>query len=299
MAQTTWKQVVLDTADAIREANGTFDKIPVGQIAEKVRTGAGIPYTGDNPLTLGANGYNFPAKTLLKDGLQIINGVNGEDLTDTAEAQTTAVEELMKMVNRKVADHKGEGEFVWKKYVFNGYKCENPSFTLSGSNGIFYTGECKGDFINCVVADTEDAYPNGGELDGYWYELVNTVNVATELGYTSFAVDKFTPAERKGTYDVLPHTLGKVPKLAILMAEKAPTFTYYDYVSSAIGVMGHVLDYTIMEWTTLGSRGHSSANSYQTSGLFDYWTEDYVKFHYSDKNRYYEAGIEYTLVTFA
>lgn len=116
MANTTWKQVVLDTADAYREANGTTDKIPVGQLADKVRAGAGTPYEGDNPLTIGQSGFTFPAKTLLKDGLQIINGVNGEDLTDTVADQTTAVEELMKMVSRKIAMNNGEGQYVWKKY---------------------------------------------------------------------------------------------------------------------------------------------------------------------------------------
>lgn len=115
MANTTWKQVVLDTADAYREANGTTGKIPVGQLAEKVRAGAGTPYEGDNPLTIGQAGFTFPAKTLLKDGLQIINGVNGEDLTDTVADQTTAVEALMKMVNRKIAMNNGEGQYVWKK----------------------------------------------------------------------------------------------------------------------------------------------------------------------------------------
>ena len=41
MAQTTWKQVVLDTAEAYREATQTTSKIPVGQLASKIREGAG------------------------------------------------------------------------------------------------------------------------------------------------------------------------------------------------------------------------------------------------------------------
>ena len=112
---TTWKQVVLDTADAVREANGSTAKIPVGQLADKVRAGAGIPYEGENPLTIGQDGYNCPAKTLLKDGLQIVNGVNGEDLTGTAAEQTLAVENLLKMVNRKVAENRGVGQYVWRR----------------------------------------------------------------------------------------------------------------------------------------------------------------------------------------
>lgn len=41
MAQTTWKQVVYDAADAYREASKTTDKIPVGQLANLIRQGAG------------------------------------------------------------------------------------------------------------------------------------------------------------------------------------------------------------------------------------------------------------------
>ena len=158
MAQTTWKQVVLDTADAYREANGSIEKIPVGSLADKVRAGAGTPYTGDNPLTIGQAGFTFPAKTLLKDGLQIVNGVNGEDLTDTVADQTTAVEELMKMVSRKIAMNNGEGQYVWKKLTAEG-----------------------GDFIDFVVSADTGAYPNGGTQDGYWYELVDLNPVTHEI----------------------------------------------------------------------------------------------------------------------
>lgn len=42
-----------------------------------------------------------------------------------------------------------EGQFVWKQLTAEG-----------------------GDFVNFVVADTEDAYPDGGMQDGYWYEMV-------------------------------------------------------------------------------------------------------------------------------
>ena len=91
MANTTWKQVVYDVADAYREANDSTERIPVGQLADKVREGAGVKYTGDNPLTIGQSGYTFPAKTLLKEGLQIVNGVNGEDLTAEVGEQNVAV----------------------------------------------------------------------------------------------------------------------------------------------------------------------------------------------------------------
>ncbi len=94
---------------------GSSKKVTID--GEKVKEKINLEtYKGDNPLMLGSAGYTFPEKTLLKDGLQVINSVGGEDLTDTVAEQTVAVEELLRMVNRKVADHKGEGQYVWKKY---------------------------------------------------------------------------------------------------------------------------------------------------------------------------------------
>ena len=160
MAETTWKQVVYDIADAYREADGSTAKIPVGQLADKVREGVGVPYSGDNPLTIGANGHTFPAKTLIKEELQIINGVNGEDLTETEVRQDAAVDDLYRKVMRKVADHKGEGQYIWKKMT-----TEN------------------GDFIDYVVSNDTEAFPNGGiHTDDYWYKLiVQPVDLADEI----------------------------------------------------------------------------------------------------------------------
>lgn len=207
---TTWKQVVLDTADAYREANGTTDKIPVGQLADKVRSGAGIPYEGENPLTIGSEGYTFPANTLLKDGLQIINGVSGEDLTETAANQTAAVNALLTMVKRKVAENNGEGEFVWKKLTAEG-----------------------GDFVDYVISSDSEAYPDGGEQDGYWYELVEEgLNLPALFGCTDMAVDTFTVSSATLSENVtINHSLGKIPKIALIVKEDMNTttnmFNYY------------------------------------------------------------------------
>ena len=291
---TTWKQVVLDTADAVREANGSTAKIPVGQLADKVRAGAGIPYEGENPLTIGSDGYTFPAKTLLRDGLQIVNGVNGEDLTGTAAEQILAVENLLKMVSRKVADHKGEGKYVWKKYndsqtysynlisvsgdthklqitnpvgfepskvdltFFTGstgmiisaggatYECSIPTdgtFHISPIAGSGSAGDCPitynpstgqfdfgswvvntwsisngfsfvgiGEFISYVTANEEDAYPDGGTLDGYYYKrVVEGVPVTVEEGVVTLT--------STSTAVTVQHSLGNVPSYVAFLPE--------------------------------------------------------------------------------
>ena len=87
--------------------------------------------------------------------LSLVNNLppaGGEDLQGTVEEQNEAINELMKMVKRKVADHKGEGEYVWKKMTAK-----------------------DGEFIDYVVSSDNGAFPNGGNLDGYWYEFVNII----------------------------------------------------------------------------------------------------------------------------
>lgn len=53
------------------------DLLEILGIAKKSEV-AGTTYTGDNPLTIGKDGYTFPERTLLKEGLEIINGVDIE-----------------------------------------------------------------------------------------------------------------------------------------------------------------------------------------------------------------------------
>lgn len=82
--------------------------------------------------------------------------------------------------------------------------------------GVFmYTGDKIAptvEVIGCVVADSEDAYPNCGTLDGYWYELVNI----SDIGDKTFDVVTFTPSADT-TELTIPHNLGSVPKYATIV----------------------------------------------------------------------------------
>lgn len=91
----------------VKGGGGGSEKVTIDGVKVKAKLEL-TSYSGENPYTMGQDGMTFDANTLLKEGLQIINGVNGEDLTDTVAAQTTAVTELMKMVNRKIAMNNGE-----------------------------------------------------------------------------------------------------------------------------------------------------------------------------------------------
>ena len=77
------------------------------------------------------------------------------------------------------------GMYVWKKLTAEG-----------------------GDFVDYVVADTEDAYPDGGEQDGYWYELV-------EEGITGIDYGEVTVSS--ATQVTIAHNLKRVPIRAYIM----------------------------------------------------------------------------------
>ncbi len=275
MAETTWKQAVYDIADAYREAEGTEDKISIANLKEKVREGSSkvtldgekvkelamTSYKGANPLTIGADGATFDPNVLLQAGLQIINGVNGEDLTDPIALLSAAVAENLRLAKSKYSESKNTGQYVWKKYSqimeiytnpifsfvtpradavwgitsasFDVHKVDESFFdgftfdqtynsqttvqqlvyrdgALYGTGGIFgsnyprieydpetasftsahslsasvrtlsngrFVGQkeyAKKEFVGYVTADDENSYPDGGEQDDYWYELLKT-----------------------------------------------------------------------------------------------------------------------------
>lgn len=393
MAQTTWKQVVLDTADAYREANGTLDKIPVGSLADKVREGAGVPYTGNNPLTIGTNGYSFDPKTLLKDGLTIVNGVEGEDLTATEADMALAIAELQRMVARKVSDHKGEGEYVWKKdnsIIFDpvntvdGTKyiitVTNPKFDISkatmdtfvgGSWSVHLTGNTaltgtlgivkqSGDYVlqwngaggigggvydstkgtitftndgsfgqttatskfvkngevDYVVSDDPTAYPDGGEQDGYWYELIsNPVDLADEPnwiesniregismfgkigtmseGVSGVEIQKVTPSSDVASLTI-SHSLGKTPTKFLIVSDSYLT-----------AVSGHII-FCAYPYYKPGSTepivGMLYINNYGTNGTVDgsntrpSLTSSKVTVNFTTGNVKFQKGMTYTVI---
>ena len=127
----------------------------------------GNKYTGPNPLTIGADGYSFDPKTLLKDGLTIVNGVEGEDLTATEADMALAIAELQRMVARKISENRGAGQYVWKKLTAEG-----------------------GELVNYVINDDETAYPDGAEQDGYWYESFKSILTPELFGCTKMDISE-------------------------------------------------------------------------------------------------------------
>jgi hypothetical protein len=163
---------------------------------------------------LGKDGITIPLNTMLPEDLHIENGVAGEDLIDTANTQTAAVEELLRMVNRKVADHKGEGQYVWKK--------------LTAEDG---------DFIDYVVSSDTGTYPDGGTQDGYWYERLQE-HPKTNRGVITLT-GQTTDSESYVNVLKIAHGLGVVPSYYQLDVTK----DYEGCVAGAHHALGGVYNF--------------------------------------------------------
>ena len=97
------------------------------------------------------------------------------------------------------------------------------SATVSYSGSKTVKDGASGDTIDYIVSDKENAYPDGGEKGGYWYEKVGGAKVATgEITFSS-AVDSIT----------IEHGLGKEPKSIFLINIYKDTSTKQTAVAGA------------------------------------------------------------------
>ena len=299
--------------------------------------------------------------------LSLVNNLpaagGGEDLQSTVAEQTAAVTTLLAMVNRKVAENRGEGEYVWKKLTApvtitmtqqnNGttpttFKMASADvdlsavdisyfvgitgeYAVSGSTAPFeikedglymgsslrgaltynpstqvlscagnigslctWTVETQQNFIDYVVSSDAKAYPNGGEQDGYWYELVEEgVNLLTLFGCTKMAIDEFVYSSATGCDDVIVnHSLRAVPKVIIIASLDKPTKNYDMTLTLAVhnSESGSTESYSSVSQYIMSSKLTST-----TGGFSAYDT--YFKIQNASPN--YGAGMYYKLITMA
>ena len=151
-------------------------------------------------------------------------------------------------------------------------------------------------FLDYVVSDDFNAYPDGGEQGGYWYERYNFSSLF--LGCTKHALDNFTFTEITDIgSETLSHSLGVAPKVALLVPNSVPSI---DRSGNLVLWSGVCLD-------TSGRRGYTYIKTYPesdsapltASGIASSiytWNETQIRpYGASDVL----AGIKYTLITMA
>ena len=172
----------------------------------------------------------------------------------------------MLQIKNTLGGGKPEGLYAWKKLSAQG-----------------------GDFIDYIVSDKETAYPDGGELNGYWYEKVGGGLSPEMFGCTEIAIDKLVFASNT-EIGTLNHSLGKKPKFAFLIfngenVTGTPSRVYVAIGSAYIDKDGTSVFHFEVQSNTAGS-GYGDFKETETTVTF------------SAPYFYYNVG-EYTLITMA
>ena len=74
-------------------------------------------------------------------------------------------------------------------------------------------------FLSYTVSDSETAYPDGGEKDGFWWERVKQGLPITKMGFTKFTYGEFTLSVDNDTSFTIVHNLGAKLKKLIVYTE--------------------------------------------------------------------------------
>lgn len=127
--------------------------------------------------------------------------------------------------------------------TFNGGFNANERWTYTGDKVVSVS-----EFVSFVTADIEDAYPNGGELDGYWYELLK--EGASGIDFGTFSVTTWstdvTVAHRLGVIPSKVYVIGNGLDVhsansyaTVILASNVPvvndTYPVYGYTATANG----------------------------------------------------------------
>lgn len=153
-----------------------------------------------------------------------------------------------------------------------------------------------GEFISYIVSDKETAFPDGGEKGGYWYEKVGEGITPEMFGCTKVAIDTATFASDQnfilgGVEYYLPHSLGEIPKHAILWAQTdITTYVYPGYLQGFdVRKNAGLNAYVCVNWL-IGSN-NSFTGELRAASL----TADNVYIN----GGVFKAGVEYKLITMA
>ena len=167
-----------------------------------------------------------------------------------------------------------EGQYVWKKLTAEG-----------------------GNFVSFVSSDDASAFPDGSMKDGYWYELVEEgVNFPPLAGCTKMAVDKITYSSRTAGGSLISHSLGGVPKVAILFCTSRSIVNFDVTASIVVRASSGSKCYgvSIYGYASDGTALNSTALSNDTSIMSATGVKAIM-----NNSIYYTAGVEYTLITMA
>ena len=159
--------------------------------------------------------------------------------------------------------------------------------------------------VGYVVSDDENAYPDGGIQDGYYYEKVVDGIPPEIFGCTKMAIDTFTVPQDTVSVTV-NHSLGEKPVCAIIVtdvvnvpknAEKKYPLRLaivFPIITSGVNIYTAFLT---KEYLT-NDGDYATAVKYQTQGTVSA-SQLQIIVDSANGFKYIKAGTEYTLITMA
>lgn len=170
----------------------------------------------------------------------------------------------------------------------NGYAITNPMGVAVGLCPRGTTPQLQKTFIEYVVSDNENAYPDKTvHTDGYYYEKVVTGLTPEMLGYTKMAIDTFTFTTDTQINTAINHSLGEDPKCLFIIINSEPTTVKTDrvkkYMGFGVNVNNNIAGYMLYSSVSMITHIFKVTDTTIIGDLGYYWY----------------GGVEYTLITMA
>lgn len=204
-----------------------------------------------------------------------IGGGGGENVSAEVAVQTPLIQQIREAIVGKATLANATADKIVKGFsAYVGQELVNGTLdpeTLKKGNYVWkeLTAE-GGTFRKYVVSDSESAYPDGGEKDGYWYERVVEGVAGVDFGTVTMASNRPSVT--------VEHDLGVVPSYVTIIL-KTPWFVESQDAIIMCGSSGYMTD----------SQVSAEQNRGSLDGTYYELTENSITFkRYNTYQSYYE-----------
>lgn len=156
------------------------------------------------------------------------------------------------------------------------------------------------DFISYIVDNNSSKYPDKEIVNNVYYELVRGGISPSAFGCTKFAVDTYIPTTDHGSYSdvTIPHSLGEIPKIAILVRENPnvvdANINGVVYTSGVTTNSTGTIYYPINCYAT-----YNASIYYDNKTYFEKGTSTNIQLYAYNGSYGLKTGITYTIITMA
>lgn len=239
---------------------------------------------------------NFDLKPLGTELNQLVTNFFADFTNNGSQPKFLIVSDTLRF-NYSSSSFEGIASFDGTTFTLKNSANHTGTFNLSYA-GEKVLSEEKYDFLDYIVSDNPNAYPDKALQDGYWYErVVEGVDLLSATGYTKMAVDTITMSSNHSIGANIPHSLGAKPEIVMLIANDSIT------MNNGVQKLLSIASFESSDALAYGGVTYYSTSSGKTrvngGGLGEktYLRADLIAFN--SVNYYLQAGKQYTLITMA